>query len=178
VGGREAGELATRGDVKLQEDLAQVVLHRAGADEQLGADLGVGKTISGQPSDMCLLWCEHAARVVGAPARGLARGQELVTGALGKPLGPDRTEYFVRGVGIVAPVDADAGLDQLDEGPTKGDDILVLACSSRGHERLAVPAVAVVRSKAVIHESNPSDKPSPRAIAPGSAPSAIVSNRA
>jgi uncharacterized protein YbjT (DUF2867 family) len=32
-----------------------VVLHRTGADEQLCADLRVGETISGEPSDVCLL---------------------------------------------------------------------------------------------------------------------------
>ena len=105
VGDRKADELATRGDVKLQEDLAQVVLHRPWADEQLGADLRVGKTISGQSSDVCLLWCEHAARIVGSPARGLARGQELVTGALGKPLDPDGAEHFVGGSELLTSVD-------------------------------------------------------------------------
>ena len=83
-----------------------MVLHGAGADEQLRADLGVGETISGQPSDMCLLGCEHAARVVGAPPRGLARGEELVTGAVGKPLGPDAAERFVGGSELLTRVDA------------------------------------------------------------------------
>ena len=80
--------------------------HRAGADEQLCADLGVGEAVSGQPGDVCLLGCEHAARVVGAPPRGLARGQELVTGALGKPLGPDVAEHLVGGSELLTRVDA------------------------------------------------------------------------
>jgi hypothetical protein len=48
VAGRNAAELVARGDVELLEDLAQVVLHRAGADEQLCADLRVGDT--GEPT--------------------------------------------------------------------------------------------------------------------------------
>src|SRR5918995_3448742 len=106
VAGRNAAELVARGDVELQEDLAQVVLHRPGADEQLRADLGVGETISGQPSDVSLLGCEHAARVVAALPRGLTRGQELVTGALGKPLGADAAEHFVGGSELLTRVDA------------------------------------------------------------------------
>jgi hypothetical protein len=39
---QDTPELATRGDVELGEDLAQVVFHGAGADIQAGTDLGVG----------------------------------------------------------------------------------------------------------------------------------------
>ena len=46
------------------------------------------------------------ARVVGALARGLARGQELVPGALGKPLGADTAEHLVGGSELLARVDA------------------------------------------------------------------------
>src|SRR5436190_432625 len=88
LAGRNAAELVARGDVQLQEDLPQVVLHRARADEQLCADLRVGQTVSGESSDVCLLRCEHGARVVGALPGALTRGQELVTGALGKSLAP------------------------------------------------------------------------------------------
>src|SRR5687767_11621417 len=106
VAGRNAAELVARGDVELQEDLAQVVLHRTWADEQLCADLRVGETISRQPGDVRLLGGEHGARVVGAPARGLTCGQELVTGALGKPLGPDVAEHLMGGSELLARVDA------------------------------------------------------------------------
>src|SRR5687767_10059726 len=82
LAGWNAAELVARCDVELQEDLAQVVLNRAGADEQLCADLRVGETISRQPGDVCLLGCEHGARFVGAFPRGLTRGQQLVTGAV------------------------------------------------------------------------------------------------
>jgi hypothetical protein len=38
-------ELAAGGDAELGEDLAQVVLDGVGADEQPGADLGVGQAV-------------------------------------------------------------------------------------------------------------------------------------
>src|SRR5215208_3540989 len=106
VAGRQAAELVARGDVELQEDLAQVVLDRAGADEQLCADLRVGETVSGEPSDVCLLGCEHAARVVLALPRRFTRGQELVPGPVGKPFGPDAAEHLVGGSELLARVDA------------------------------------------------------------------------
>ena len=56
---------------------------------------------------MCASWGVSTPRVVlGAPPRGLTRGQELVTGALGKPLGPDVAEHLVGGSKLLARVDA------------------------------------------------------------------------
>src|SRR5262249_23226199 len=93
-------------DVELEEDLAQVVLHRAGADEQLRPDLGVGEPIPGESCDMCLLGREHAARVVGAAPHGLTGGLELVTSAVGEPLGADAAEQLVGGSELFTRVDA------------------------------------------------------------------------
>ena len=70
------------------------------------ADLGVGEAVAGEPGDVRLLGCELAARVVGALPRRLARGQELVTGALGERLGPDVGERVVGGSELLARVDA------------------------------------------------------------------------
>jgi hypothetical protein len=47
-------ELAAGADAELGEDLAQVVLHGARADEQPRADLGVGQPLAGQPRDLRL----------------------------------------------------------------------------------------------------------------------------
>jgi hypothetical protein len=88
------------------EDLAQVVLDGSRADEQLCADLRVGEAVAGQPSDVCLLGCEQPALVVGAPPRRLTRRCELVTGALGEPLGPDTAELFVGSAELLARIDA------------------------------------------------------------------------
>ena len=61
---RERGaKLLAAGDVELAEHLAQVVLDRARADEQLGADLRVGVPVAGQPRDLDLLGRQGVARV-------------------------------------------------------------------------------------------------------------------
>src|SRR5207249_1792166 len=48
-------ELGTGGDRGLLEDLAQVVVHRAGAEEQLGGDLPVGQPLADGQRDAQLL---------------------------------------------------------------------------------------------------------------------------
>src|SRR5712671_2483083 len=53
------GELGAAGDAQLAEDLAQVVLHGAGADEQPGGDLRVGQVPGHHPGDLRLLRREH-----------------------------------------------------------------------------------------------------------------------
>ncbi len=55
VAGQGPVELAAGADAELGEDLAQVVLDRARADEQPGADLRIGQAIPGQPGDLGLL---------------------------------------------------------------------------------------------------------------------------
>ena len=64
--GQGVAELAARGDAELGEDLAQVVLDRAGADEQPGADLRVGQPLAGQPGDLGLL----GGQLIAGPASG------------------------------------------------------------------------------------------------------------
>src|SRR4051794_946389 len=101
LAGRHAAELVARGDVELQEDLAQVVLHRTGADEQLRADLRVRETISGEPSDLRLLGCEDVEGVHSPSERSLPGSQELATGALGERPGPEATEQLVCGAQLI-----------------------------------------------------------------------------
>jgi hypothetical protein len=48
-------ELFAGTDVAFREHLAQVVLDRTGADEELGADLGVRAPVSSAPGDLRLL---------------------------------------------------------------------------------------------------------------------------
>ena len=64
----------------LREDLVQVVLDGARADEQLGADLRVREPVAGEPGDLRLLGGELVARLDGALAHGLAGGQQLARG--------------------------------------------------------------------------------------------------
>src|SRR5215469_14477021 len=105
VAGQDAVELAAGADAELGEDLAQVVLDRARADEQSRADLRVGKTLAGQPRDLGLLGGQRITGLAGsrsgglrgALADGLAGGQQLAAGALGEPAGPCRIKQLVGG---------------------------------------------------------------------------------
>jgi hypothetical protein len=51
-----------RGDRQLSEYLAQVIVDRAGADEELACDLGIGLTRGGKARDLALLWREIVRR--------------------------------------------------------------------------------------------------------------------
>ena len=65
-------QLAAGADAELGEDLAQVPFDRARGQEQLGADLGVGAAVAGQPGDLLLLRREPVARLGAALAYLLA----------------------------------------------------------------------------------------------------------
>src|SRR4051812_1447813 len=67
----------------------------AGAEEQLGRDLGVREAVLGQPRDLRLLGGEYIARFSGPFAGLLARGLQLATGALGERLHVHCSEHFV-----------------------------------------------------------------------------------
>src|SRR3954469_1288228 len=71
---RSGAELLAADDIELAEDLVQVVLDRARADEQLGADLRVGVPFAGQARHLELLGRQGVARVRGQAAYGLAGG--------------------------------------------------------------------------------------------------------
>src|SRR5262247_4733044 len=77
VGANRPGELAAIGDAKLAEDLAQVVLDGAGADEQPGGDLPVGQVPGDQPGDLLLLRGEHRRGPGAARAGSFAGGAQL-----------------------------------------------------------------------------------------------------
>ena len=74
IGDEDAVELVARADVELGEDLAQVILDGAGADEQAGADLAVGETVTGEPGDLRFLGGELGAGLDGAFAGSCAGG--------------------------------------------------------------------------------------------------------
>src|SRR6266566_10071140 len=52
VAGKHPLELGAGVDAELEEHLAQVVLDRARADEQLGADLGIRQSAVGEARDL------------------------------------------------------------------------------------------------------------------------------
>src|SRR6185312_9357303 len=92
TGGEGAEQLVTREDVELAEDLAQVVLDRARADEEVDADLRVAVTVAGEPGDRLLLGGELVDVVDRVDPHGRGRRRELALGAGGEGLGTDRHE--------------------------------------------------------------------------------------
>src|SRR3954452_14060715 len=136
---REPAELVARGDLQLGEDLAQVVLHGPGADEQLGADLGVGEAVSCQTGDLAFLRSERLARIHGALACDRPGGQELTVSALGERLGSGTAEHLVRGPEILPGVDASVlstqplAIHQVCAGDVNGD-----ASAREPFDRLAI----------------------------------------
>src|SRR5512132_2203701 len=85
-------QAASRVDPELAEDLVQVPLDRARAEEQLGADLRVGEPVAGEPGDLLLLRRERLARVERAAAHLPAGRGQLARGADGERLHPDLGE--------------------------------------------------------------------------------------
>src|SRR5262245_49360497 len=81
------GELGPAGDVQLAEDLAQVILDGAGADEQPGGDLPVGQVLGDQPGDLRLLRGEHRRGPGAARTGPLARGTQLARGSFRERVG-------------------------------------------------------------------------------------------
>src|SRR5690349_20145900 len=98
VCGREGdpGQLDGRGDAELHEDLAQVVLHGLGADEDLRRDLAVARAAGDERRDPQLLRGQIVDRRGVALAGALPRGVELATGALGPRRRAEPLEELVR----------------------------------------------------------------------------------
>ena len=66
---QRVGELSARADPELGEDVAQVPLDGARAEEQARADLGVREPVAGELGDLALLGGQLVARLGAAPAR-------------------------------------------------------------------------------------------------------------
>ena len=94
--GECVAETSAGADAELGEHLVQVVLGRAGADEKLRADLGVGAALGGEPGDPRLLGGEYLAGFDRALADRLAGGQQLAPGTLCEGAGPDPGPSAIR----------------------------------------------------------------------------------
>lgn len=73
-------ELLARGDTELGEDVAQMSLDDARADEDTGPDLGVGQAVTYPPDDPRLLGGEVGRRLGTAPAGSLPGGRPFMLG--------------------------------------------------------------------------------------------------
>src|SRR6476659_9316000 len=97
-----AGELSSRPHAELAERLAQVVLDRARADEELCGDLPVGASLRCEARDLRLLWRQLVERLHGSLAGALASRLELGPRALGERNHSEVGEELVGGTQLPA----------------------------------------------------------------------------
>src|SRR6059058_2500985 len=89
VDGQRRSKVFPRTDPELGEHLAQMPFDGARADEQLGADLGVRQSLTGEPGDLGLL-CREDLTCLDRPwTHRLAGGLEFAAGPLGESLGTE-----------------------------------------------------------------------------------------
>src|SRR4051812_34171081 len=103
------GELSSRAEAELGEDLAEVILHGARADEQPDADLGVRLTVGGEARDLRLLRSQRVTGLARQPTHAPSGGEELAPGTLGEGLRADAREQLVRGAELLPRIHAPAG---------------------------------------------------------------------
>src|SRR3954451_9421637 len=97
-----------RSDAELVEHLVQVVLDRAGADEEALTDLRVGQPVAGQGGNPCFLRRELPVGLHEAAPRCLTGGKEFAVGAFRESGGTQGDEGAPRGAQLRAEVDAPA----------------------------------------------------------------------
>src|SRR6201996_5135943 len=98
-------KLVARADVELDKYLAQVVLDRARADEEPGADLRVRESITPHLCDLRLLGGQPRGGPRRTGSNGLAGGEQLPAGPLCERSGSHRGEHLVCGPALFARVD-------------------------------------------------------------------------
>lgn len=154
-------QLFSRGDVKFGEHLAEVPFDGAGADEHLGADLGVREIVAGQPGDLRLL-CGELPECLGCPsANCLASGEQFAAGTLGKSFCPDAAERVMGKVkllaGFQAPVRATQpfAVQELSTGEVDGDPGPGEALDRLSVERVGGFAIAQGRTGAGLDSERP-----------------------
>ena len=134
-----------RADAELGEHLLQVPLDGAGAEEELGADLGVRPAVAGELGDVLLLGGELVAGVVAALADLLAGGQQLVPRTLGESLRAHREQRLARDPQLLARIDAPALTAQpLPVEQARACELDADARAGEAIDRLAVQALGGV----------------------------------
>src|SRR3954469_1021542 len=102
---QRAAQALAGADPKLRVHLAQVPLHRAGADVELRTDLRVGETVASEPRDLLFLGREVITGVVSALAHLLTGGEQLASRALGKSVRSHLGEEVIGLAELLAGVD-------------------------------------------------------------------------
>jgi hypothetical protein len=133
----------------------------AWADEQLGAELGVRQSVTGESGDLGLLGRENLTRLDRALAYRLAGGQEFATGALSKRFGAETVRYLVGGSQLFACVDAPVlatqpfAVHQVGASQVNGDTAAFEAGDGLAVQRLGGPAVAEQRARSGQYAEGP-----------------------
>src|SRR5829696_1287475 len=104
-GGQCAGQLPAGPDPKLGEDVVQMPLHGARAQEQPRRDLRIRQALAGQRRDLSLLRGQVVARLDRTLAHLLAGHLKLSACAIGESLHPDRRELVVGGTELDTRID-------------------------------------------------------------------------
>jgi hypothetical protein len=137
-----AGELRSGPDPELAENLAQVIVHRARADEQLGGDLLVRGTLRDKTRDLRLLRRQVAACLGGPFACAFPGRLELDPGAFGVRGYAELAEQLVGAAQLLARVESPAfasqpfAVEQTDAGELHAN-----ACTLERRDGLTVEAL-------------------------------------
>src|SRR5258708_8252618 len=97
----DAVKLAARADAELGEDVAEVGLYGARAEDQPGADFRVGQPVAGQPGDLGLPCGQLNRGGGGAGAGGLAGGPQLGPGSFGACFHAHRFQHAMGGAQLL-----------------------------------------------------------------------------
>src|SRR5215207_5369840 len=132
-------------DAELGEHLLQVPFDGAGAEEELGADLGVRPAGASELGDVLFLRSELVAGVVAALADLLAGGQQLVPRTLGESVRAEREQRLARDPQLLARIDAPALAAQpLPIEQARACELAAHARAGEAVDRLAVQALGGV----------------------------------
>jgi hypothetical protein len=102
--GQCPAKLSARGDIELDEHLAQVPLDGARAEEELGCDLHIRISVPSQQRDLPLLSGQVIAGLDRPLAHRLASRQELATHALGERFASHIAEHLVGDTELLASI--------------------------------------------------------------------------
>src|SRR5918999_3947778 len=128
----EAGERRSGADAELPEDVAEVEVDRARAEEQLGGHVPVRQALRDETGDLELLCGQLGSRARVALARRLAAGAQLDPSSLR----PERRSEALEGVESRSEV-----LARLDSAPGAAEELAVGDLGSRALEGTSVVRV-------------------------------------
>jgi hypothetical protein len=103
---KSLGKSVSRRDAEFHVHLAEMVLDRAGTDEQPTSDVGIGEPIAGEPGYLPLLRGQFDGRVGSWCCRTAAGRMQLSGAAVCKGVKPHRCERFMCNPQVLARISA------------------------------------------------------------------------